>query len=142
MNRRQLFRRLLGLPLLALAPLPAPATPAPKAAPARRIPIQRAQVAGFQYHQGEAVWPQLQPGAPLRLHREPTNPHDPNAIAIYWGEHKLGYIPRRENKTLAGMLDQGVPLDAAIVELREGWDPWQRVEVEIGLGVSGPASLA
>jgi hypothetical protein len=130
MNRRSSIKRLLGLSLIGFAP-----TARSRTAPARSLVIQRAQLAGFQYHQGAMVWHQLQTGEPIRLKREADNPYDPNAIALYWRNHKLGYIPRRENKTLAGMLDQGLPLGAVIAELRDSWDPWQRVEVEIMLTI-------
>jgi len=38
---------------------------------------------------------QLQPGEQLRPEREPTNPSDPNAVAIYTLDGvKIGYVPR------------------------------------------------
>ncbi len=96
-------------------------------------PILRLPLAGFQHHSAPRLWPLLDQGLRLRLRREPGNPHDPNAIALYLGDHKLGYIPRERNAPLAGMLDWGMSLTAAIVDLRESEDPWQRVEIEVGL---------
>ena len=40
----------------------------------RELLIQRNPVAGFQYHDGEVVWPRLAEGDPLRLQREPDKP--------------------------------------------------------------------
>ena len=37
-------------------------------------------LAGFQYHYGEMLWPQLAIGQPLTLTREADNPHDERAV--------------------------------------------------------------
>ncbi|GAQ90400.1 hypothetical protein KFL_006340180 [Klebsormidium nitens] len=47
----------------------------------------------------------LVPGQPLLLVREPDNPHDPNAIAIYDTlDNHLGYLPSWLARTLAAFL--------------------------------------
>ena len=97
------------------------------------ISIQESPIAGFQYHQGEALWPQLAIGQPLTLHREPDNRYDPRAVRIDWQEHKLGYIPRRENIAVAQMLDRGRGIQAKIVGLGESQNPWERVMVSLSL---------
>mgnify|MGYP001601088393 CR=1 FL=1 len=33
-------------------------------------------------------------GLPARLVLEPSNPHDPNACAVFVGERQFGYVPR------------------------------------------------
>lgn len=48
----------------------------------------------------------LKPGDALVLVREPTNEFDKNAVAIYAGAHKVGYIPKAKNAVLAQYLDQ------------------------------------
>ena len=63
----------------------------------RELLIQESPVAGFQYHDGETVWPRLSAGDSLQLLREPANPYDRRAVAVYWGESKLGYVPRAAN---------------------------------------------
>jgi len=113
------------------------ATAAPSLVPAaielrpRPLLLQESPLAGFQYHQGRRIWSRLSEGDPLRLVREPGNRFDPRAVALYWREHKLGYLPRRENVTVAQMLDRGQALAARIVRLREAADPWERVRVEV-----------
>lgn len=53
----------------------------------------------------------LKPGDALVLVREPANQFDKNAIAVYAGTHKVGYIPKAKNGVLAQYLDQqGRPL--------------------------------
>lgn len=109
-----LFRPLLGAALPKIS----------SAEPQRRILIQSSAVAGFQCHQGEALWLQLAIGQPLALVREPHNPYDDLAVALYWQNHKLGYIPRRENIVVAQMLDRGETPVAVISHLAESHDPW------------------
>jgi hypothetical protein len=100
-------------------------------APAARRLIQQCHLAGFDHHQGETLWPYLTTGDSLELHREPGNPHDPNAIRIDWNGRKLGYIPRSENQTTARLMDQGKWLEARIGRLKRHANPWRRAEVEV-----------
>ncbi|HBZ29977.1 MAG TPA: hypothetical protein DEO56_05200 [Nitrosomonas nitrosa] len=44
--------------------------------------LQVSPVAGFQYYQGEALWPQLAAGQPIPLIRETGNPYDKRAVLI------------------------------------------------------------
>ena len=55
-------------------------------------------IAGFKYWDGALVLDQLKPGMALDLVAEPDNPHDSNALAIYRGSVKLGFVPRSENE--------------------------------------------
>jgi hypothetical protein len=73
----------------------------------KRKHLLNCEIAGFTYYDGPVVFSQLQTGTALRLAAEPENRHDPNAIALYFGEHKLGFIPRSENKTLSIFFEQG-----------------------------------
>lgn len=63
-------------------PVASPASPPPPAPVAYLL--LAAPVAGFQYHQGPAVWHQMRAGDFLELRREPENPYDKRAIALYW----------------------------------------------------------
>ena len=96
-----------------------------------RLLVQSAPLAGFRYHAAEEVWHELRVGDPLRLEREPDNPHDPNAIAVTWRGRKLGYVPRRDNATLAWGLDHGAPLQARISRLAPHPNPARRIEIEV-----------
>lgn len=95
--------------------------------------LQESPVAGFQHHRGVAIWPFLREGEKLNLVRESINQHDPNAIAVYFRNDKLGYVPMRENATLAQMLDRGEKLDAQIIRLLDEDNPWRRVRIQVSL---------
>lgn len=96
-----------------------------------RILVQSSPLAGFQYHDGASLWPALKTGDPLTLRREPDNRHDANAIRIEWQGHMLGYLPRKENQTVAAEMDRGSKLEARIARLKEVADPWQRILVDV-----------
>ncbi len=100
-----------------------------------RIVVQNSQLAGFKYYQGKELWGQMKVGDALALIREPDNLHDPLAVRVEWNGHKLGYVPRKENETVARQLDRGNRLQARIVRLTKHRDPWKRIEFEIFLGL-------
>lgn len=95
------------------------------------ILLQDSPLAGFQYHAGKAMWPQMRVGDSLTLVREADNPHDAKAVRVEWQGHKIGYVPRRENADVARFLDRGQALEARIARLAEVRDPWLRVRFEI-----------
>jgi len=119
----------MGFPFPFLALLAALAAPA--AAAEARIIVQESPLAGFQYYEGKALWEMMRVGDPLRLAREPRNPHDTNAVRIEWRGEMLGYLPRRENADVARQMDLGAPVKARVVRLTEARNPWHRVRFEV-----------
>jgi hypothetical protein len=68
----------------------------------------------------------------LELRREPGNTHDDCAIALYWQQEMIGYIPACENEMLAKLLDaQALPLLGMITHLNREVKPWENVAVAI-----------
>ena len=64
-------------------------------------------IAGFQYADGALVLDDLKAGDKLTLCAERDNPHDPEAVAIYCGNTKLGYVPGNEVGPLSLMMYYG-----------------------------------
>jgi len=83
----------------------------------RPLVIQRSRLAGFRHHAAPALWPALHPGATLILTAEQDNPHDPQAVAVYWRGRKLGYLPRAENLVVSRLLARRRTLSARIRRL-------------------------
>lgn len=56
----------------------------------------------------------FRPGAPVRLVRQPDNPHDPNAVAIKaeGSDDVAAYVSRGHAKRLAKLLDAGLQVEA------------------------------
>ncbi|MCL2867161.1 MAG: HIRAN domain-containing protein [Clostridia bacterium] len=61
-------------------------------------------IAGFTYYDGLDVIESLTLGTPVTLRSEPDNPCDPEAVAIYYKESKLGYIPQAKNNFVSQLL--------------------------------------
>jgi len=100
-----------------------------------KILVQSSPLAGFQYHEGKELWPQMQVGDALTLKREPDNKHDRNAVRVEWQGHMLGYVPRADNTAVARFLDRGAKLEARIVRLQDSRNPWERVLFEVYVGL-------
>jgi hypothetical protein len=69
-----------------------------------------------QHHADVLATDDAAPGRPLRLRRDPDNPHDPNAIAVHaQGGGQLGWVPRAIAEDLAPQLDAGTPFSAVVL---------------------------
>ena len=64
-------------------------------------------LAGFTYYDGIEVFSELKVGAPLTMKAEPDNKYDPCAVAIYYDDKKLGYVPKDDNLLLFKFLELG-----------------------------------
>ncbi|PZX11795.1 HIRAN domain-containing protein [Breznakibacter xylanolyticus] len=64
-------------------------------------------ISGFSYYEGPIVFNDLKIGTELRLVYEPDNKYDPKAVAIYFGDEKLGFVPRSDNNEISKLLEMG-----------------------------------
>lgn len=62
-------------------------------------------IVGMEHQHSTEIVAALQTGADVILVREPTNQYDPNAIAVWVDGKRIGYIPKAQNKVLAGFID-------------------------------------
>lgn len=128
MDRRNFLRQIIqGGALLPFAPISV------LAMPINTIVVQESPIAGFQYYDGEEVFAELWVKTPLLLEREQDNKYDANAVAIYYKQYKLGFVPKAENTAVAQMLDRGEYLSAEIVKLEKSKKPWNRIRFQITL---------
>ena len=79
--------------------------------------LQITGVAGAGRHHAEAIASSeaVAPGNPLELRRDPTNEHDPNAIAVHAGGEQVGWVPRELAAELAPRLDRGETWSAIVL---------------------------
>ena len=98
-----------------------------------RIVVQHAPLAGFVYYDGKAVWERMKTGERLTLVREPSNPHDANAVRLEWQGHMLGYVPRKDNADLARQMDHGARVQAHVTELTRFANGRHRISYEISV---------
>jgi hypothetical protein len=121
-----------GKPPLPEPPLPEPPLPEPPLPePPRRTLLQTCTVAGFQYYAGPQIWKEMAPGDSLHLVREPWNVHDRNAVALFWKDRKIGYLPRHENALAASLLDQGKTVCGAVAARGDVREPWGCLQVAV-----------
>lgn len=64
-------------------------------------------IAGFTYWDGCIALEKMKIGSQLTLEREENNKFDPYAVAVYFEDMKLGFIPRGENQMLSKFLEMG-----------------------------------
>ena len=90
-------------------------------------------IAGFSHWEGCLVINELKPGAKLNLVRDAHNPFDPRAVAIYYGDTKLGYIPKNHNEDISTFLDMGHTdlFDARVQSVSPDNHPESQVRVVI-----------
>ena len=71
------------------------------------------RVAGMKHAPGSES---VDPGTPLQLELEPTNPHDENATLVLTASHaKVGYVPRQYSRLFVRLLNLGSVIDASAV---------------------------
>lgn len=117
-------RRCLPLALAFFLALPARAE-------SIKVLVQSSPLAGFQFYAGSRLWNEMHVGDALTLVREPDNPHDAHAVRVEWRGHKLGYLPRAENRAVAAEMDRGGKVLARIARLSRQRDPWRRILIEV-----------
>lgn len=90
-------------------------------------------IAGVRYWDAALVLSELKPGLSLKLVLESDNPADPNAVALFWNETKLGYVPRACNTLFAQLLRFGHAdvLDCRVLRV----DPTQETYEQIHVGI-------
>ena len=62
----------------------------------------------------------LEPGALLSLVREPENPHDPNAVGVWYGQLKLGFVKKQIAARIAPNIDAGERYRAEVKHVTGG----------------------
>ncbi len=88
----------------------------------KKLYYMESHLAGRQYHEADEAWDKLKIGTLLRLERDLDNRFDTHAVAVMLdvtteepGDPKtvtvetfhLGYLPARENKEIALLLEMG-----------------------------------
>ena len=99
--------------------------------PVKKVHLANFHIAGFGYWEGCEVFEQLKIGTRLDLVREENNQFDPYAVAIYFGDYKLGFIPRGQNHDISKYLDMGIDniYDVRITRITPDVHPEDQVEV-------------
>lgn len=87
-------------------------------------------IAGFTYYDGALAFSELKIGVQLQLKLDEDNKYDPRAVAIYYNEFKLGFVPRSENRIIYKLLK--VEIDSFEVRIQRV-DKKENPENQIGV---------
>ena len=125
MKRSDFLKRLIGVAGLGTFNLQA-------IIPKRKTYLQQFFVAGFRHYKGMELLGLMQTNDLLELRREPENEYDNCAVALYWQQEKIGYVPANLNELLSRLMDAGaLPLLGMITHLNKEVKPWENVAVAI-----------
>ncbi len=89
-------------------------------------------VRGFRFYEGLKLLDEMHKGDLLEMLREPANEYDPNAIALCFNQHKIGFIPKEDNDILSRLMDADVvKLQAEITHLNKEAKAWENVHIGV-----------
>lgn len=89
-------------------------------------------VRGFRFYEGLKLLDEMHEGDLLEMLREPANEYDPKAIALYFNQHKIGFIPKEDNDILSRLMDADVvKLQAEITHLNKEAKAWENVHIGV-----------
>lgn len=90
-------------------------------------------IAGFTYYDGLDVIDELTLGKEVEFRVEPSNPYDPEAVAIFYKDIKLGYVPKNENSLISKFLYFGHTdlFQARIQYVNKGTHPEKQFRVTV-----------
>ena len=132
MKRRNFITTLLGLigsSTVSAGYISSHSKPVPGA-----LLIQRSEVSGFQYHDGEQLYSEFKLGDALTLKRAPQNPFDKHAVEVHWRGVMIGHIPSMQNTAISQMMDRGEKLTACISQLNQSDNSWQKLQLAVYCG--------
>lgn len=99
--------------------------------PVCTLVLAECYVAGVQYATNRKVVCALPNTCSLRVKPEPENQFDPNALALYYGTIKLGYIPSKYNKIPQYLMLSGKRLSVTLIERQTNVPLWEALKIRI-----------
>lgn len=69
--------------------------------------FKETEIKGTEYISNQHIFYMFEENDILMLKAEPNNKHDEYAVAVYFGDNKVGYLPRRDNKEISLLLQSG-----------------------------------
>lgn len=91
-------------------------------------------IAGFTYYEGSEAFENFKIGTKLQLKLEPENKFDARAIALFYNDFKLGFVPRTENRIIYKLLKIGFEgLETKIQRIDATAHPENQVSVIVHL---------
>jgi hypothetical protein len=125
MKRSEFLNRLVGISGLGFLSVP-------EIADSRKIYLLQSFVAGFRFYKGMELLPNMQQNDIIELRRQPDNEHDEFAVALYWQQEMIGYLPATSNEIIARLMDAAaLQMVGVITHLEHNAKPWENVAVAV-----------
>lgn len=96
----------------------------------KEIMVLECMVAGTSFRKLDKVEAELLSTVQLEMKREGKNEFDQFAIALYFKEIKVGYIPKEKNQVIARLMDAGKAFYSTI-QAKEWEGNWLRLDVRV-----------
>lgn len=96
----------------------------------KEIMVLECMVAGTSFRQLDKVEAELLSTVQLEMKREADNEFDQFAIALYFKEIKIGYIPKNKNQVIARLMDAGKAFYSTL-QAKEWEGNWLRLDVKV-----------
>jgi hypothetical protein len=96
----------------------------------KEIMVLECMVAGTSFRKLEKVEAELLSKVQLEMKREGKNEFDAFAIALYFRDVKVGYIPKDKNEVISRLMDAGKAFYSTI-QAREWEGNWLRLDVKV-----------
>ncbi|MBV8530185.1 MAG: DEAD/DEAH box helicase [Candidatus Eremiobacteraeota bacterium] len=100
------------------------------------------KITGVSFEGRQDVIAGLRNGAALELRRQPENSHDPNAVAVHYGNLQLGFFNQALAAKIAPLIDAGARYRARIASLTGGQSRHRGVNIFVERDSLGVASRA
>ncbi len=89
-------------------------------------------VAGTTHcEQIDEVYPELEKGQVLRMQRHPKNKYDKQAIALYFNDVRVGWVPRELNLVISRLMDAGKAFFCRIEKVKLVDNYWVKINAKI-----------
>jgi len=89
-------------------------------------------VAGTSFRSLKEAEPLINLQTVFKLKREQDNEFDKKAVAIYFDEEKIGYVPKAKNEVIANLMDEGKRFSAKLIS-KEWEGDWLKLDIEVYL---------
>ena len=98
----------------------------------REILVLKCLIAGTSFRKLDKVQDDLKETVQLEMKREGDNEFDNFAVALWFQETKVGYIPKDKNEVVARLMDAGKQFYATI-HAKEMEGNWLKLEIKVVL---------
>ena len=98
----------------------------------REIFVINVFVAGTGYCDNiEELQQTIEANTLLTMRRQPDNEVDEYAIGLYYKEHRIGWVPMKDNLVMARLMDAGKMFNCKVVYIKRKDPSWPRINVSI-----------